>query len=680
MRHRHLAAGITIALSAFLLFSVEPLSSKELLAQMGGSSSVWLSCLCFFQIVLLAGYAYTVVLTGTTYQKAAKYGHVGLLVVAVGWSVLTLHGVSLVPDGAETSPTKSIFKLLFLRLGLPFFVLSATSPLLQVWLAGQRAVPFRLFALSNAGSLLALLAYPTLVEPLLTLSAQRAMWTAGFSGYALLCGWLTLDALRETRTGNAAASATNISAPDKKQVWMWFLLGTAGTLQLCAVTAHLTENVAALPLLWVIPLGVYLLSFVLAFEVPRLYRREVVLRFLVVLLASLGYLLSKTDVSLPLGLSVGIFLAEMFLACWFCHAELYALRPARSSTAARFYLVLAAGGAMGTALSVLVAPLVFDANYDLPLAFAFTACVAILLTWQEGWSRRLLWGTSAVLCLVLAFRLHAAFGRDSLLLTRNFYGSVRVKQSDLPAQAEGSRLLLHGTIEHGMQWFAPAFRTEPLTYYGRSSGVGMALSLCCKEMPRHIGVIGLGAGTLAAYGHPRDSIRFYEINPAMEQIAKELFTYERESRASITVVRGDARRSLERETGNDLDVLVVDAFSGDAIPVHLLTVEALRLYRRRLKPDGLLAFHISNQYVDLAPVLSALAHHEGLAGRVIDSGPDASKGIFAARWVLLAPSSAPIFASLHSGPGEALPASGLRPWTDDYSSLLPVMRWAGNGR
>ena len=680
MRARHALPGATIGLSAFLLFSVEPLSSKELLARMGGSSSVWLSCLCFFQSMLLVGYGYAVVLTGATAQRVAKWCHVTLLVLACGWSLSTLPGLPVGADEGASHPTRTIFKLLFLRLGLPFFLLSATSPLLQVWLARKTAVSFRLFALSNAGSLLALLAYPSLIEPHLTLDVQRSLWTAGFFLYAVLCGWLTLGTLKDHASADLTLGTGEPAAFEKRSHALCFLLSVAGAIQLCAVTAHLTENVAALPLLWVVPLGAYLFSFVLAFEVPWLYRRDLVLRFVVVFLASLGYLLSKTDVSLPLGLSVGIFLTELFLACWFCHAEIYRLRPLRRAETARFYLVLSAGGATGTALSVLIAPLLFNANYDLPLAFACTAGVAMLVTWQEGWSRRLLWGTSAVLCLVLTTRLRSAYERDSLLLTRNFYGSVRVKHSDLPVQAEGSRLLLHGTIEHGMQWFAPGFRTEPLTYYGRTSGVGLALSRCCEGRPRHIGVIGLGAGTLAAYGRSGDSIRFYEINPAMEQIASELFTYERESKATVTVVSGDARRSLEGETGADLDVLVVDAFSGDAIPVHLLTVEALRLYRKRMKPDGILAFHISNQYVDLAPVLSALSRELGLQGRVIDSGADASKGIFAARWVLLAPASASVFAAPDGWLEKPLPTTELRAWTDDYSSLLPLMRWGGNGR
>ncbi len=670
-------------MSAFLLFSVEPLSSKELLPRMGGSSAVWLTCLCFFQVALLLGYGYAALLAAMRRQRLARWLQMVALAAAVCWSVSTAHPSAAPATHAGPSPAWTIFTLLTRRIGLPFLLLSATSPLLQVWLAQQdeRSVRFGLFGLSNAASLLALLAYPTIVEPHLALSAQHAIWTGGFVVYALLCIWLAIGGLRKTAVMTLEVEQQAVAPRSSaRRAGLWLLLSAAGALQLCAVTSHLTENVAALPLLWVVPLGVYLLSFVLAFDLPSLYRQEIVLRFLVVLLAGLGYLLSKTDVSLPLGVSVSFFLAALFLACWFCHAELYQLRPAQRNEATAFYLILAAGGALGTAFSALLAPLLFSANYDLPIAFAMTAAAAAVVTWHEGWSRRLLWLTSTVLCLVLLGRLHTAYARDALFRTRNFYGSLRVKQTDLPLQAERSRLLLHGTIEHGMQWFAPAYRTEPLTYYGRDSGVGRALALCCGDRQRSIGVIGLGAGTVAAYGRPGDTMRFYEINPAVEQIAKELFTYLRESKAAITIVDGDARQSLEREGSNKLDVLVVDAFSGDAIPVHLLTVEAVQLYRRHLRADGILAFHISNQYLDLAPVLAALAAREGLRARVIDSPAETAEGIFAARWVLLASPGASLFNTPDGGPGEPIQPASMPAWTDDYSSLMPIVRWSGNTR
>ncbi len=683
MRAPPFVTGLTIGLSAFLLFSIEPLSSRELLPRMGGSSAVWLTSLCFCQVALLLGYSYAALLVRLRPERLAGWLHVSALAAAVCWIALASPMRVPPPALAEDSPAWTIFALLVYRIGLPFLLLSATSPLLQVWPAQQahRPVRFGLFGLSNAVSLLALLAYPTLIEPRLALSRQRTIWAAGFGLYALLCGWVVISSSGRSPASFAQQHATRVTPRTTPgQVGRWLLLSAVAAVQLCAVTSHLTENVAALPLLWVVPLGVYLLSFVVAFDLSNIYRREIVLRFLVVLLAGLGYLLSKTDVSLPLGLGVGFFLTELFLACWFCHAELYQLRPPQAAEATLFYLVLAAGGALGTAFSSLLAPLLFNANYDLPVAFAITAAAATLMAWHEGWSRRLLWMTSTILCVLLASRLHTAYAREAIFQTRNFYGSLRVKQTELPVQAESSRLLLHGTIEHGMQWFAPGFRGEPLTYYGRDSGVGRALTLSCDRRARTIGVIGLGAGTLAAYGRAGDMLRFYEINPAVTQIAKELFTYLRESKAAVTIVEGDARQSLEREGQSRFDVLVVDAFSGDAIPVHLLTTEAMRLYRQHLRADGVLAFHISNQYLDLAPVLSALAAREGLTARVVNSPADSAHGIFAARWVLLASPDACLLAGPDGGPGEPLQPSSIPAWTDDYSSLLPIVRWGGQAR
>ena len=498
-------------------------------------------------------------------------------------------------------------------------------------------VPYRMFALSNVGSLLALLAYPLVVEPYVTLHWQRFGWACGFVVYAGMCGWLALwggetegeirgslhsgdetassrdDEFIESSIGVEkrvlrSAQSDNQREQDGKRAefgrseiqgplsyggdadfgrddgaragagrwWLWFGLSAAAAMQLCAVTSHLTVNVAAIPLLWVVPLTVYLASFVLAFEFAGLYRRGVIVRLLVVMLASLGYLLSKTDVSLPIGMSIGFFLLELFCACWFCHAEVYSLRPAGPRSAARFYLVVAAGGAAGTLFIAVVSPVVFRANYDLPVAFAVTATMATVVTWRDGWPQRLLWGVSTVLCFALVGMLYNGYRIGSILNVRNFYGSLRVKETHVPPQAGTSRTLLHGSIKHGMQWFAEEYRHEPTTYYARDSGVGLALGYCCEGRPRKIGVIGLGAGTMAAYGRDGDTMRFYEINPLVEGIARELFTYLRESRARVTVVEGDARVSLARESPQGFDVLVVDAFSGDAIPVHLLTVEALR--------------------------------------------------------------------------------------------------------
>jgi len=702
------AYGMTVFLGSALLFAVEPMSAKALLPVLGGSSAVWLASLCFFQCALLLGYGYAYALTGAGAGRRRMLGwmHCGLLGAAVVSVIAMRGGLGAPMAGATRHPAAAIFAELARMVGLPFLLLSATSPLLQVWMARRSggAVPYRMFALSNVGSLLALVAYPVAIEPYFTLRTQRLVWGVGFAVYAAMCGWLALrsGAVRSGRDDGpsefAGEKQVNRFAKEDKdhsedddhrhrpfergtRRWLWFGLSAAGAMQLCAVTSHLTENVAALPLLWVIPLAVYLLSFVLAFEFASVYRRGLVVRVLVVMLASLGYLLSKTDVSLPIAMGVGFFLVELLFACWFCHAEVYALRPAGARAAAGFYLVVAAGGAAGTMFVAVVSPMVFRANYDLPMAFAMTAAMATAVTWKDGWGQRMLWGVSTVLCCALVGMLYNGYRLQSMVNMRNFYGSLRVKESHEPARAGTSRVLLHGSIKHGMQWFAEDYRREPTTYYARDSGVGLAMAGCCEGRARRIGVIGLGVGTMAAYGRDGDTMRFYEINPLVEGIAQALFTYLRESRARLTVVEGDARVSLAGEAAQGFDVLVVDAFSGDAIPVHLLTVEALREFRRHMAPGGVIAFHISNQYLNLAPVLGRLAEAGGMQARMVDSPERDERGEFAARWVLLSDGDGMFARKEFVGVAERVPEMArVRVWTDDYSSLLPIVRWGRGGR
>ncbi len=704
------AYGLTVLLGSALLFAVEPMSAKALLPVLGGSSAVWLASLCFFQCALLLGYGYAYALTGAGAGRRRMLGwmHCGLLGAAVVSVIAMRGGLGAPMAGATRHPAAAIFAELARMVGLPFLLLSATSPLLQVWMARRSGggVPYRMFALSNVGSLLALVAYPVAIEPYFALRTQRLVWAVGFAVYAGMCGWLALRggaaAVKATSGGDEGGSEIGVEKRDlrspqddepwgddreavekhgggRRRPWLWFGLSAAAAMQLCAVTSHLTENVAALPLLWVVPLAVYLLSFVLAFEFASVYRRGLVVRVLVVMLASLGYLLSKTDVSLPIAMGVGFFLVELLFACWFCHAEVYALRPEGARAAAAFYLVVAAGGAAGTMFVAVVSPMVFRANYDLPMAFAMTAAMATAVTWRDGWPQRMLWGVSTVLCCALVGMLYNGYRLQSMVNMRNFYGSLRVKESHEPAQAGTSRVLLHGSIKHGMQWFAEDYRREPTTYYARDSGVGLAMAGCCEGRARRIGVIGLGVGTMAAYGRDGDTMRFYEINPLVEGIAQALFTYIRESRARVTVVEGDARVSLAREAAQGFDVLVVDAFSGDAIPVHLLTVEALREFRRHMAPGGVIAFHISNQYLNLAPVIGRLAEAGVMASRMVDSPERDERGEFAARWVLLSDGNDAdgMFARKEfAGVAERVPEmAGVRVWTDDYSSLLPIVRW-----
>jgi hypothetical protein len=682
MRLSRILFGSVIFFSAFLLFLVEPLAAKQILPTLGGSSAVWITCLVFFQLMLLAGYLYAHWLTRRFSRATQRNIHIAMLAIAFALLVARPHLHSGM-QGASAHPVAAIFLMLVASIGLPFLLLASTSPLLQVWLSWQQQnrIPYRLFALSNAGSLLALIAYPTLVEPHLSLRHQWTIWSVGFACYAIL-GFIlaqkTYALIPVTVLAPEDEVVSEVDTSSRRQRWLWFLLPMAAAMQLSAVTEHLTQNIAAIPLLWVLPLAVYLLTFILAFDAPSLYRRWLIVRLLVVMLASLGYMLTKTDMTLAIGISILFFLLETFVACYFCHAEVCALRPRRASEATRFYLLLAAGGVAGTFFIGIACPYLFVANYDVAIAFAVTATLALVVTWRDGWAQRLLWATGTILLCVLLGMLHTVYGRDALIEMRSFYGSLRVTQTNSPPEAQTVRTLLNGALQHGIQWFGPEFHRRPTTYYGEDSGVGLALEHCCAGRARNIGVVGLGAGTLAAYSQPGDRFRFYEINPQVETIAQHLFTYLRDSPAQISVAEGDARLSLTQEPSQRFDVLVVDAFSGDAIPLHLLTREAMELYQRHLAPGGIVAFHISNQYLDLAPEVALLAASAQMQAEVIDSPVNSSRGELAASWVLVS-NNADFFQQPEIAlAAKAIPArSGLYLWTDDYSSLLPIMRWLG---
>jgi hypothetical protein len=687
--------GTAAFLSALLLFLIEPLAAKQLLPILGGSSAVWLTCLVFFQTALLIGYLYAHWLTHRETPVRQRQTHIFVITLAL----IALSFGILLPAGhtGADHPILTIFSTLTRTIGLPFLLLASTSTLLQLWLSQHESTPtgepaavwYRLFALSNTGSLLALFAYPTLIEPNLTLRTQRILWSAAFILLSLLLYLLTTKS-----RASVPSTPLHDDTPPARRLhrWLWFLLPMAAAMQLASVTAHITSDIAAIPLLWILPLAAYLLTFILAFDRPAFYRRGLVIRVLVVMLAGLGFALSKTDFSLPIILTLAFFLLECFVACLFCHGEAYALRPRRASESTLFYLLIAAGGATGTFLVAIAFPVLFSSNYDLALAFLATAILASVSTWRDGWPQRVLWTTASILLFALTLALDRTYAQQSLLQVRNFYGTLRVKQTNAPVVNVPMRTLMHGAIQHGTQIFDPGFSHIPTTYYATDSGIGLALRFCCSARgnndpaphprPRNIGVIGLGAGTIAAYGQPHDRIRFYEINPNVEPIARNLFTYIRDSFAEITIVPGDARTSLTAELNANqpqrFDVLAVDAFSGDAIPLHLLTTQALELYLRHLTPTGILAFHVSNQYLDLAPELALLARNAHLEVRNVSTGSFDARGEFRASWVLMTNDptffNQPEVASF----ADQIPVKPtLRRWTDDYSSLLPILQPTG---
>jgi hypothetical protein len=399
------------------------------------------------------------------------------------------------------------------------------------------------------------------------------------------------------------------------------------------------------------------------------------LRFVLVAVASMAYELRDIRAQLPIAISVPLFLIGLFVTCFFLHGELYERRPVTSGMT-RFYLVTAAGGAAGTLLIGVVAPLVLRANYDLACTLVVVALIALAATWHDGWGLRMLWMVGATAAVVVLSAQVRQYDDDAVALMRNFYGTLRVRESHLPPQSDTDRQLLNGTIEHGAEWFAPQFLGQPLTYYAVDSGLGLAMRLCCGTDPKRVGVIGLGTGTVAAYGNHGDVIRFYEINPLVERLASHWFTFLHGSGAKTDVVLGDARLSLATESPQHFNVIVIDAFSGDAIPVHLLTREALALYRRHLEPDGVIAFHVSNQYINLEPVVAAIAADAGLHAVSVHSHGDDQNGLYYADWILVTANQ--VFLGQPEVVNNGFPTpvqAGVRLWTDNYSSVFPLLKW-----
>jgi hypothetical protein len=674
-RLRFLFASV-VFLASFLLFLVEPIAARQLLPLLGGSAAVWITCLVFFQTALLVGYLYAHWLAG----RPSFLVHISLLSLAAGAAILWVFRSWLMENGSA-HPILTVFSALSLSIGLPFLALSSTSPLLQVWWARTETgkIPYRLYALSNFGSLLALALYPSVIEPRLTLHAQRMSWCCGFAVFAILSTFLAV----KTRSATAAPPATiandDRSAPRSPRAHklLWLLLPMGASMQLSAVTSHLTANVAAIPLLWILPLAVYLFTLILAFQFRVRLPWAIIARLMVVMLAALAYSLTKTNGDWPLWLSILFFLMELFFACLFCHSAATGLRPERASEATLFYLLFAAGGALGSFLIGIAAPLIFSYNLDLPITFLVTALLALAVNWSATWSQRLLWVVASAGMLVLVFMVRRAYEHDTMVAVRNFYASLRVTQDLFSYPGATVRTLMNGSIQHGTQIFGTnELRHTPTTYYTSNSGVGLALRFCCGDRTRRIGVIGLGAGTVAAYGRSGDEIRFYEINPAVPIIAQNTFTYIRESAAKVQIVEGDARTSLARESPQHYNVLVVDAFSGDSIPIHLLTTEALALYRSHLTPRGILAFHVSNRHVDLAPAIGLLAASAGMQARRISSGSTQQPGEYSATWMLVT-ADPDFFAQREVSAVARLPEArpGLKVWTDDYSALLPLTRW-----
>jgi hypothetical protein len=759
---------VSIFLGAFLLFSVQLLLGKYFLPWFGGTPAMWTTCMFFFQTLLLAGYAYAHALAHWFTPRNQGYLHSALLFaslallafLAVTWGTPITPSVNWRPTSGD-HPVWSLTVLLAVSAGLPYFVLSSTGPLLQSWFTKTHPgrTPYRLYSLSNLGSLLGLLTYPFLVEPWFSLRTQARIWSAGFVAFAVVCGYCALrlgksSAVPKTidplLAGQEAVDVGSVqSKPTIGSHLLWLSLAACASIVFLATTNQICQDVAVIPFLWVLPLSLYLLSFIICFDEPRWYSRSVFHPALVVAIFLACLLLLGWGIR-SIFVQIAAHSFVLFACCMVCHGELARSKP-DSRHLTSFYLMVALGGALGGVLVALIFPHIFRGfwEYQLGLWLSVLLLFVVLGRDKSSWIYCSRWGLPAIAVatallpgtpsaimlgrkellgllpvlpvLIAAYLLTRGSGKgydpsraravpiycgavllvvgamliftvksqilNSAVLARNFYGLLNVRDlnSDQPDRRAYS--LFHGRVSHGYHFVSAAKRRQPTSYYGRTRGVGLALLALQTQMssgadPRHlrIGVVGLGVGTLAAYGIPGDYIRFYEINPEVTRLANDAryFTYLKDCRATLDVIPGDARLSMESELKGrqpqDFDLLAIDAFSGDSIPIHLLTEEAFQIYLKQVKTDGIIAVHITNTYFDLRPVLQRVAERFDLRYALLHTDGDGITTTYS-DWVLLSRDPT-IVNSLPASAGRRF-GDAIKPdlalWTDDYSNLFFVL-------
>lgn len=761
------AFALTIFAGAFLLFQVQPLIGKYILPWFGGGPGVWTTCMLFFQMLLLGGYAYAHTVSRKLQPRTQAILHLVLLAAALVSLPIT-PGDRWKSYAGGDDPTWHILALLTVSLGLPYLVLSATGPLMQEWFRRTTpgVSPYRLYALSNVGSLLALVSYPFYFETNFTRKAQAQFWSWGLVFYALCCAFCAWKVWRQpvASATEAKAADADVPRPTGYQRLLWVVLPASASILLLAVTNKMCQDVAVIPFLWVLPLALYLVSFIISFDSPRWYSRfYYTLALGVAMIAVCQALFEGAD--MPIVKQVVIYSATMFVGCMICHGELYQLRP-HPKHLTSFYLMIAAGGAMGGLFVALAAPNLFDNYYEMHLSLGLVVLLLFVISivskaalsplrWRIlfgllaagatygaskgytagiAWLRRrealsgsadgganwarlenahwLVWALAAVLVIVLfvvsrrrarPINWHVltcgllgtglvALGvalvvqiqdasRGALLSARNFYGVLSVFEYDRGLDTH-YHLLQHGRITHGIQFAAPERAGTITSYFGANSGIGIALRNFPRQQNQRIGLLGLGVGTVAAYGKPGDYLRIYEIDPHVKEVAARPFSYVARSAARIDIVMGDGRLSMEREESQNLDFLIMDAFSSDAVPVHLLTKEAFEIYVRHLKPDGVILVNISNRYLDLRPVIENAARAFQLQSHHInsedggESEEDSGWWLYASTWMVLSRNqefmNRPALRNAASAPMTA--PNNIPLWTDDYTSMFRVLQ------
>ncbi len=704
-------------LSAFLLFQIQPMIGKYILPWFGGTPTVWSTVLLFFQALLTGGYAYAYWLLGRVRGRRQGIVHlillsvslVLLLAAALTWRSPLTADTSWRPLGSDL-PIWGIIRVLAVSAGFYYFLLATNSTLMQAWFNRDypEQTPYRLYALSNTGSLLALISYPLIFEPNLTLRSQGYLWAAGYVVFAISVSYLVLRTYRRQPAAEVQPNADKRLGEDKRpsigRHALWIGLAACASALLIAVTNQITQEVAVIPFLWILPLATYLLTYILAFSGGRGYSRPLYLIAFFVISGMSVWALVKYP-AFDIITQIVIYLLLLFICCMICHNELYKLRP-QPRFLPSFYLMIALGGVIGGSLATLLAPYLFPTGFW-ELQWGAVACGVLLAIviqtertaargkrsgkarqrsaptrWNLKPATLAIVGMTLLLSIVIILIMRS-ISTETLLTTRNFYGMLRVWEINTERPGVRAYELTHGKTVHGFQFESADLRDLPTAFYTKDSGVGLAIqNHPARPSPLRIGVLGLGVGVVASYGQPGDVFRFYEINPDVVNIAEQAggyFSFLKDSPAEIQVVPGDARVSLEHELASEgsqnFDVLVLDTFNGDAMPLHLLNKEAFEIYFQHLKPNGILAINVSNRYFNLAPEVYRLADELNVGAALIEDVGDGVQS-YDSTWMLLTRDQdflkQPIIAS-RSAQRPPLPA-GLPVWTDDFSNLLQVLR------
>jgi len=716
--------ALTIFTSAFLLFQVQPLLSKQILPWFGGSPAVWTTAMLFFQTLLCLGYLYAHALASLRSRKMQAQIHVFLLVVAAFLASKVLPGADLRPQSPD-SPVSQVLLILGVSVGLPYFCLATTGPLVQHWFTNTAHAQsvFRLYALSNVGSFLALLSFPFVLEPWLEQQEMGQLWTIGFWVFALLCLPVALGFWQQPSQVDATPSGHDADAPrpqtsapvgDKVkpslgQRLSWIGLPALASLVFIAATDQISHDVAPEPRLWISTLGLYLVTFILTFDHPRWYRPKL---FAVLTLALLLGTAGLSDIPRWLGISWDYGVNEvrwshyalLFVVCMLCHGELYRRRPEDTRWLTEFYLCMSIGGAFGGLFVTLVATQWFDDYHEWLMALVLVALLACHVLFRSSWPRSAWAGRAAGLGLATvmvallvamqnpwSWREVSQEDRTEILLDqdRNFYGTVSVKERRFAAEPErNDRVFFSGNVTHGQQFLSDALRHVPTTYYARDSGIGETLLWAMEQKPGlSVALIGLGAGTLANFAREEDAYDFYEINPAAVRFAQQWFDNLSSCKArEQNILLGDARLRMEQLPKEKLyDVIVLDAFTGGSVPIHLLTREAFRIYKEHLKPDGYIAINITNAYLNLYPIVKSQSEVLGMAFRHKYQAADEVRNIRRNLHFIMTHDQAYLKAhpsvsrEVRDDEGRFVKndpqdQKGLRLWTDQFSSIAPIAK------